>query len=157
MPTTTTTARPRAAALRSIEREVGVLLRRVRRVIGVRARAVHPDLQPASYLVLTHLEERGPSRGSAVVEDLGIDKGAVSRQIQHLVDLGLLDAAAGPGRRPRDAALAHRRRPRRLDRVQAERSERFDRRLGELTTAELVAFADQLGRYNAALDDLEQG
>ena len=44
-----------------------------------------------------------------------------------------------------------------LARVQAERSERFDRRLGELTTAELVAFADQLGRYNSALENPELG
>ena len=40
----TTNAPDRATALRSIEREVGVLLRRVRRVIGVRARAIHPEL-----------------------------------------------------------------------------------------------------------------
>jgi DNA-binding MarR family transcriptional regulator len=154
---TTPTAADRATALRSIEREVGVLLRRVRRVIGVRARAVHPELQPAAYLVLTHLQERGPARGSAVVEDLGIDKGAVSRQIQHLVDLGLLERQPDPadGRAmllsltaTASAGLA---------RVQAERSERFDRRLGELTTAELVAFADQLGRYNSALEDPERG
>ena len=32
--------------------EVGVLVRRVRRVIHERARAVHADLQPASYLLL---------------------------------------------------------------------------------------------------------
>ena len=154
---TTPTAADRATALRSIEREVGVLLRRVRRVIGVRARAVHPELQPAAYLVLTHLQERGPARGSAVVEDLGIDKGAVSRQIQHLVDLGLLERRPDPadGRAmllslTEDASAG-------LARVQAERSERFDRRLGELTTAELVAFADQLGRYNSALEDPERG
>ena len=142
----------RSEALRSIEREIGVLLRRVRRVIGVRARAVHPDLQPASYLVLTHLEERGPARSSAVVEDLGIDKGAVSRQIQHLVDLGLVERAPDPadGRALllslTDDARA------RLARVQAERSEQYDRRLGEYTTAELTSFAGQLARYNAVLD-----
>ena len=36
------TARP--DALRELEREVGVLIRRVRRVIGERARSVHPAL-----------------------------------------------------------------------------------------------------------------
>jgi len=162
-PTPTPAAEPasgtagRADALRSIEREVGVLVRRVRRVIGVRARAVHPELQPASYLVLTHLEERGPARGSAVVEELGIDKGAVSRQIQHLVDLGLLERAPDPAD-GRAALLSLTDDARsRLARVQVERSERFDRRLGDFATDDLAAFAEQLARYNLALDDPEQG
>jgi hypothetical protein len=43
----------RAEELGRLEQEVGVLIRRVKRVIGERARAVHPDLQPASYLMLT--------------------------------------------------------------------------------------------------------
>ena len=48
------TAMPRAeTARRCLEQEVGVLIRRVRRVIGERARLVHPDLQPASYLLLS--------------------------------------------------------------------------------------------------------
>ena len=154
--TTTPTTTDRAAALRTIEREVGVLLRRVRRVIGVRARAVHPDLQPASYLVLTHLQERGPSRSSVVVEGLGIDKGALSRQLQHLVDLGLLERQPDPADgRAMLLSLTDDARER-LALVQVERSERFDRRLGDLTTDELVAFADQLGRYNAALEHPEQ-
>ena len=154
---TTTTSTGRSTALRSIEREVGVLLRRVRRVIGVRARAVHPDLQPASYLLLAHLEERGPLRSSAVVEELGIDKGAVSRQIQHLVDLGLLEREPDPadGRATLLSLTADART--RLAQVQAERSERFGRLLGEFSTGDLVAFAEQLGRYNAALDRPDLG
>lgn len=153
MTTTRAAASGRADALRSIEREVGVLLRRVRRVIGVRARAVHPDLQPASYLLLTHLEDRGPSRGSTVVEELGIDKGAVSRQITHLVDLGLLVREPDPADgRALLLSLTDDARER-LARVQAERSERFERRLADFSTDDLRAFAEQLGRYNAALDD----
>lgn len=142
----------RAQALRSVEREVGVLVRRVRRVIGVRARAVHPDLQPASYLVLTYLDERGPARSSVVVEELGIDKGAVSRQMQHLVDLGLLERSPDPadGRASllslSDDARA------RLERVRSERWEQFDARLADWSAADLTALAEQLARYNATLD-----
>ena len=155
--TPSATGTGRSDALRSIEREIGVLLRRVRRVIGVRARAVHPELQPAAYLVLTHLEERGPSRSSGVVEGLALDKGAVSRQIQHLVDLGLLEREPDPddGRAVLLALTDDART--RLARVQAERSERFDRRLGDFSTADLTSFAAQLARYNAALDSSGQG
>lgn len=130
-----------------------MLVRRVRRVIGVRARAVRPDLQPASYLVLTHLDERGPTRSSAVVEELGSDKGAVSRQMQHLEELGLLERTRDPddGRAfllsLSDDARA------RLDRVRHERWERCDERLAAWSVADLSALADQLARYNATLED----
>ena len=143
----------RAEALRSVEREVGVLIRRVRRVIGVRARAVHPDLQPASYLVLTHLDERGPTRSSAVVEELGIDKGAVSRQMNHLVELGLLERTPDPddGRASLLSVSADARA--RLEQVRTERWERFDERLAAWSVGDLAALAEQLARYNETLDD----
>ena len=56
----------RVDALRQVEQEVGVLIRRVRRVIGERARAVHPDLQPPSYLMLGYVLNEGPIRASAL-------------------------------------------------------------------------------------------
>ncbi len=87
---------PRAETVRALEHEVGVLIRRVRRAIGERARAVHPDLQPMSYLMLAHLAESGPLRSSALAETFGVDKGAVSRQVQHLADLALLDKTPDP-------------------------------------------------------------
>jgi DNA-binding MarR family transcriptional regulator len=142
----------RDEALRAIERELGVLVRRVRRVIGVVAREVHPDLQPSAYLLFAYLAETGPARSSAVVDALGIDKGAVSRQIQHLVDLRLVDRTGDPadGRATLLSVTADGRA--RLDRVRGERSARFDRLLGEWTPEELASFARQLARYNLALD-----
>jgi DNA-binding MarR family transcriptional regulator len=148
----TTMVTTRQQALRRIEQEVGVLLRRVRRVIGDRARAVHPDLQPSSYLLLSHLAESGPLRASAVVEEMGIDKGAVSRQITHLAELGLLDRTRDPddGRAMLLAVTDDARA--RLDRVARDRSERFGQLLREWTDTELAAFGAELGRYNTALD-----
>ena len=35
-------------------------------------------------------------RASAIAEAFGIDKGAISRQVQHLVDLGLVDRTPDP-------------------------------------------------------------
>ena len=129
-----------------------MLIRRVRRVIGERARAVHPDLQPASYLLLAHVAEAGPVRASALVDAIGIDKGAVSRQSQHLVDLGLLTRTQDPddGRATllavSDAARS------RLDRVRRTRSERFGQLLGEWSDDDLADFASRLARYNDTLD-----
>ena len=93
----------------TLEQEVGVLIRRVRRVIGERARAVHESLQPASYLMLGYVNENGPVRASSIVEVFDIDKGAISRQVQHLIDLGLVERDARPRRRSGDPAVGHRR------------------------------------------------
>jgi DNA-binding MarR family transcriptional regulator len=142
----------RQQSLRRIESEVGVLIRRVRRVIGERARAVHPELAAATYLLLAHVAETGPLRASALVDDMGLDKGAVSRQVTHLVDLGLLERSQDPddGRATLLAASDDARE--RLATVGRQRSERFGQRLAEWSDQELSDLAERLARYNAALD-----
>jgi DNA-binding MarR family transcriptional regulator len=142
----------RQQSLRRIESEVGVLIRRVRRVIGERARAVHPELAAATYLLLAHVAETGPLRASALVDDMGLDKGAVSRQVTHLVDLGLLERSQDPddGRATLLAASDDARE--RLATVGRQRSERFGQRLAEWSDEELSDLAERLARYNAALD-----
>lgn len=142
----------RRQSLHRIEQEVGVLVRRVRRVIGDRARAVHPDLAPASYLLLAHLAESGPLRASSLVGEIGIDKGALSRQVQHLVALGLLTRTSDPVDGRATLLAVSEDGQQRLDRVQRDRSERFGQKLGGWSDEDLAGFADQLSRYNAALD-----
>src|SRR5689334_13492733 len=86
----------RIEKLRHLEQEVAVLIRRVRRIIGVRARAVHPELPGVSYLMLGYLAQHGALRASALCSVFDMDKGAVSRQVQHLLDLGLVDRTPDP-------------------------------------------------------------
>ena len=141
----------RADSLRHLEREVGVLIRRIRRVIGERARAVHEDLQPASYFMLSWLVDEGPVRASAMVENFNIDKGAVSRQCQHLFELGLIERTPDPddGRATLIAASDDARR--RLADVSDQRRKWLDERLGDWTTEELEVFAATLEKYNLSL------
>ena len=54
-----TSTRTRYDDLRSIETEVGTLIRRVKRVMGERAREIHPDLHPITYFILSHLAMHG--------------------------------------------------------------------------------------------------
>ena len=142
----------RTETLARLEQEVGVLIRRVRRVIGERARAVHPDLQPSSYLLLAHVAEAGPQRSSAVAETLGIDKGAVSRQVQHLVDLGLVDRTPDPADGRATLVSASTDAVRRLAEVRGKRRRQLEDRLGDWTDADLDVLVTMLGRYNASLD-----
>lgn len=147
----TTTAR--YDDLRRIEAEVGTLIRRVKRVMGERAREVHPDLHPMTYFILTHLAKHGPMRAADLSDAFGMDKGGVSRQVQTLVDLGLVERQ--PAAEDRRAVLldASDEGRTRLATVARSRSDRFDRRLGAWSDDELSTFAAQLAAYNQALSD----
>lgn len=139
--------------LRRIEAEVGTLIRRVKRVMGERAREVHPDLHPMTYVILTHLAAHGPLRGADLSDAFGMDKGGVSRQVQALVDLGMVERR--PDAEDRRAILldATDEGRRRLQEMSRSRSDRFDRRLSGWSDAELSDFASQLATYNQALSD----
>lgn len=141
----------RARAFEEISAELRVMGRRFKALVSERAAAVHPQLQPASYYILAFLIENGPTRGSALACQFDIDKGAISRQIQHLVDLGLAERAADPedGRAQLVSATAEA-----LDRQDAAsrmQTRRWQRELEGWSDAELTSFAVQLGRFNSDL------
>ena len=144
--------RRRAEILGDLEHEVAVMVRRIRRVIADRARAVHPDLAPSSYLMLTFVAERGPLRASEIAEQFTIDKGAISRQVAHLTDLGLLARVTDPedGRAMLVSVSDEGRE--RLAEVAGQRREWLDERLGVWSERDLAGFVAALGRYNRALD-----
>lgn len=142
----------RDESLRQIEREVTALIRRVKRVVGDRARVIHPDLGPAGYFMLLHLATAGPVRAADLAEALGHDKGGVSRHVQHLADLGLLERQPDPEDRRAQLLVITEQGHARLEAMHDERRKRFDARLSEWSADELADFARQLGRYNAALE-----
>ena len=148
-----TSTRTRYDDLRSIETEVGTLIRRVKRVMGERAREIHPDLHPITYFILTHLAMHGPLRGADLADAFGMDKGGVSRQVQTLVDLGLVERQPNPEDRRAILLDATEEGRERLRTVARNRSDRFDQRLAHWSDTELSTFARQLASYNRALSD----
>ncbi len=145
----------RTDSLIHLEQEVGVLVRRIKRVIGVRARLVHEDMQPSSYLMLAYLAEHGPTRSSAMADIFAIDKGAISRQVHDLVTLGLVDRSPDPDDGRAWLLAASDDAVRRLADVGAHRRKWLDEQLGDWSEDELADFAAVLGRYNQALTQLE--
>ncbi len=141
----------RADSLRHLEQELGVLIRRVRRVIGDRARAVHPDLQPAAYLMLAWLADEGPRRAADIAETFNLDKGAVSRQLGQLEGLGLVARTEDPDDRRAMRVVATDEAVRRLADVTAHRRKWLEERLGDWSADELEQLAGSLERYNRAL------
>jgi DNA-binding MarR family transcriptional regulator len=121
-------------------------------VIAERARMLHPDLSPVSYSMLMALNDSGPRRASDLVDIFSIDKGAVSRQVQTLLELGLIDRSPDPeDRRAMILAISEEGR-RRLDNIASARRQEVGRRLEEWSEEELSAFVRSLARYNAALE-----
>jgi DNA-binding MarR family transcriptional regulator len=147
----TMTDEARSEIVDHLEQEVGVLIRRIRRVIHERSRSVHPDLQPASYLLLSHLVTNGPMRASKVAEQFGIDKGAISRQVQHLVELGLLDRTPDPADGRATLVSASADAQGRLSEVNRHRREHLDEVLGDWDDDDLASFVALLARYNTSL------
>jgi len=142
----------RAESLRHLEQEVGVMIRRIRRIIAERAHLVHEDLQPAAYLMLGYVAEHGPLRASSMSEIFAIDKGAISRQVQHLVDLGLVGRVSDPDDGRASLVSATDEAVGRLEAVAQDRRRWLDDRLGDWSDERLDAFARELGHYNEALN-----
>jgi DNA-binding MarR family transcriptional regulator len=143
----------RERTILDLELELSRLIRRIKRVVGDRARTIHPDLSPVGYLILAYMIELGTVRASAVVEAFNLDKGAVSRHVHTLVEFGLAAKERDPedGRAwvvsPTDEGRA------RMAALTTERREELGRRLGDWSDDELDAFVATLGRYNTSLDD----
>lgn len=138
--------------LRVLEHEMSVLVRRIRRVIAERARMLHPELSPVAYSMLLALSDSGPRRASDLVEIFSIDKGAVSRQVQALLELDLIERTPDPeDRRAMILEISHEGRLR-LASISADRRRQLSERLGDWSEDELALFVRSLGRYNAALE-----
>lgn len=85
--------------LRTAEEIGGQLVRLVRLIERVQAQyqAEHPDaVDRATYLLLVHLAKDGAQRAGALAEAVHSDPSTVSRQVAHLVQLGLVERVADP-------------------------------------------------------------
>ena len=136
---------------RALEQELGVLLRRLRKVMEDRAKLVHPDLNYAAYGSLMMLSQ-GPHRSSEISDYYGLDKGAVSRMVRHLEELGFIERFPDPddGRahllRLTDAGNA------RLETVAEERRTGFHERIADWSVSDLKGLVKSLRRYNESLE-----
>ena len=149
----------------AVEQEIGVIARRLRKAISERARAVHPELQRGDYVVLDALHHAGPARAADLAEWLDLDKGAVSRHVRHLGDLGLVRRSADPHDGRACLLSVSEEAAERLTEVGRVRSAAAARKLAGWAPEELSALVATLARYNrtmstdpdAAGDSAERG
>jgi DNA-binding MarR family transcriptional regulator len=138
--------------MRALEHEMGVLVRRIRRLIAERARMVHPDLSPVAYSMLMALNDSGPRRASDLVDLFSIDKGAVSRQVSALLDLGLIERAPDPEDRRAAILAITEEGSRRLSTIAEMRRREVIDRLSSWSDEDLRGFVAVLSRYNSELE-----
>jgi DNA-binding MarR family transcriptional regulator len=138
--------------LRALEHEMSILVRRIRRVIAERARMLHPELSPVAYSMLMALNDSGPQRASDLVEIFSVDKGAVSRQVQAMLELGLIERSPDPEDRRAMILAISEEGHRRLDSIALQRRNEVNERLVGWTDDDLSTFVGTLSRYNAALE-----
>jgi DNA-binding MarR family transcriptional regulator len=141
-----------SSQLLELEAQMAVIGRRMRRVLAERAAAVDPTLGAVAYGVLEHLNRSGECRQTELVGALGSEKGAISRAVQQLVDLGLVARVTDPddGRAHQIAITAEG--ASRLQGVVAARRASYAERLADWTPEEIAGLVASLTRYNAALE-----
>jgi DNA-binding MarR family transcriptional regulator len=88
-----------------------------------------------------------------MVELFEIDKGAISRQVHHLMELGLIDRAPDPDDGRATLLKVTDEGASRMKDVADHRRKMLDEQLGDWTEEELSAFVSELARYNASLSD----
>lgn len=138
--------------MRALEHEMGVLVRRIRRLIAERARLVHPELSPVGYSMLVALNDGGPRRASDLVDMFSIDKGAVSRQVGTLLELGMIERSPDPEDRRAAILAITEEGARRLASVAALRRREVSERLSGWSEEDLRSFVGMMSRYNGALE-----
>ncbi|MGV8965047.1 MAG: MarR family winged helix-turn-helix transcriptional regulator [Cellulomonas sp.] len=136
----------------SVERELGLLLRRARAsTLAVSAR-VHPDLDASAYPLLVHVAQVPGARSCDLATHVGVGRATISRQVHRLVELGLLTRRPDP-HDARGQLLELTAEGARLvaDARDARRSW-LHAALNDWTPDDVATLAWSLGRLNEALD-----
>lgn len=135
-----------------LEAEMGVLVRRLRRVMAERARLLHPEMSASEYSVCAYLHREGPQRAATLVEAFETDKGAMSRHIAHLEELGLVSREPDPSDGRAQLVSLTAGAVARHDEVTLARRERLAAMLDDWEPGDLERFIDDLSRYNDTLE-----
>ncbi|MHA7987787.1 MarR family winged helix-turn-helix transcriptional regulator [Rathayibacter sp. CAU 1779] len=137
----------RGEAVARILHELIVVSRRG--VISARVIEAHsegPDLTEAEQSIMAYLAERPGIRSTDVATAFALNRSTVSRQLDRLVDLGLVRVVDSPGRgRPLELTeLGHTMFESTIAQLRAETAER----MSSWTDAQIADFATALLRFN---------
>lgn len=141
----------RGRAAEAVERELALLMRRSRSMAMSLAARIHPELDSAAYALLLLIDDHDSVRATELVEQLGLDKSTLSRQIAQLHRLELVERVADPhDGRARLVQLTDSGKQR-LAEVRRERRGKLREHFRTWSTSDLEALSTLLGRLNQDL------
>ena len=143
----------RDEAIRDLEHEIGKLLRRVRRGLAERAALVDPSLNATAYPLLIPLNEFGPHRAADLADLFALDKGAVSRVVHQLLELGLIERTPDPNDGRASILQVSARGREKLASLADQRREEFGARLAGWDADNIRDLAQGLAQFNLAISD----
>ncbi|MBM6623392.1 winged helix-turn-helix transcriptional regulator [Micrococcaceae bacterium RIT802] len=136
------------AAIGEVERQFGTLIVSARASIRNRAAAIHPELQPTGYKVLTLLAQQGARQQVELAAELQTDKAMMSRTVKQLGEFGLVECTADPhDGRAKLISITEDARAKYETTIAESRRLLYDR-LGTWDQAEVERFAELLARLN---------
>jgi DNA-binding MarR family transcriptional regulator len=138
----------RAVLVNGVGDELGQLIASMRSLSHYLAGQVDPELQGAGLWVVRWLAQNGPSHAGRIAAELLMDKGAVSRQLRVLRELGLVRSEPDPlDGRATMVQLTEEGRSR-AERIREVARTKFYGRIENWSDKDLRAFSAMLGRFN---------
>lgn len=142
-----------ADPITGLEAELADTWRRGRNRTRSRAHAIDPRLDPSAYPVITILAGHESLPMSRLVHELGLDKSTVTRQVDAVVRLGLVERSPDPhDARARVVRLTDTGRSR-YDEVVASSVVEWRKRLAEWDPEDIRTLTDLLHRLSDDTDD----
>jgi DNA-binding MarR family transcriptional regulator len=136
------------AALENLEDELVTLARRLRGLQRTLSEEAHPDLEPAQYSLLSHVEELAPVRMADLVAALEVDKGPVSRACAKLEEQGLLKRAADKSDARATLLTLTPTGKRKLAAARKKRNKVIADLLKDWSPTQVKSFANQVAKFN---------
>ncbi|WP_449374104.1 MarR family winged helix-turn-helix transcriptional regulator [Arthrobacter psychrolactophilus] len=141
-----------AEVIKTAQQNIGTLLIRARKSLGVRATMIHPDLKPMAFSAMMLLSRCGSMHQVTLTQQLDTDKAVVSRLLKQLEELGLISRTADPADgRAMIVALtqeAHER----YEATQESARQTLFNRLSKWDLEEVRLFSKLLAHFNEELD-----
>jgi DNA-binding MarR family transcriptional regulator len=139
-------------AVDNLEKELVTLARRLRGLQRTLSDEAHPDLEPAQYALLNHVEELAPVRMADLVAALEVDKGPVSRACARLEEEGLLKRQADKSDARATLLTLTAAGKRKLTAARKKRHKVIEDLLKDWSPAQVKTFATQVSKFNKLSD-----
>ena len=135
-------------AVDNLEKELVTLARRLRSLQRTLSDEAHPDLEPAQYALLNHVEDLAPVRMADLVAALEVDKGPVSRACARLEEEGLLKRAADKSDARATLLTLTAAGKRKLTAARKKRHKVIEDLLKDWSPTQVKTFAAQVSKFN---------